>query len=47
MKLCTAGLFTVAGFAQMALWALGKHRNYKKEFPDYPKTRTAIVPFVL
>nr|XP_023022267.1 probable very-long-chain enoyl-CoA reductase art-1 [Leptinotarsa decemlineata] len=42
-----AGLFTIAGFYQMAVWALGKHRNYKKEFPDYPKGRKAIVPFIL
>uniref|UniRef100_V5HCU2 Putative steroid reductase required for elongation of the very long chain fatty acids n=2 Tax=Ixodes ricinus TaxID=34613 RepID=V5HCU2_IXORI len=42
-----AGLFTLAGFYQMAVWALGKHRNYKKEFPNYPKSRKAIVPFVL
>ena len=27
-----AALFTLAGFYQMAVWALGKHRNYKKEF---------------
>lgn len=42
-----AGLFTVVGFYQMAIWALGKHRNYKKEFPNYPKRRKAIVPFLL
>lgn len=42
-----AGLFTLAGFYQMAVWALGKHRNYKKEFANYPKNRTAIVPFLL
>jgi len=43
----SAGLFTFAGFYQMAIWALGKHKNYKKEFSDYPKSRKAIVPFVL
>lgn len=42
-----AGLFAFAGFYQMAVWALGKHRNYKKEFPNYPKNRKAILPFVL
>ncbi|XKL67534.1 hypothetical protein PGB90_003025 [Kerria lacca] len=42
-----AGLFTLAGMYQMSIWALGKHRNYKKEFPDYPKQRKAIVPFLL
>lgn len=40
-------IFTGAGFYQMAVWALGKHRNYKKEFKDYPKQRKAIIPFVL
>lgn len=42
-----AAMFTVAGFYQMAIWALGKHRNYKKEFPNYPRRRKAIVPFLL
>jgi len=41
-----AGLFMVAGGYQMAVWALGKHRNYKKEFENYPK-RKAIIPFLL
>ncbi|KAL1131036.1 hypothetical protein AAG570_012273 [Ranatra chinensis] len=42
-----AGLFALAGFYQMAVWAVGKHRNYKKEFPNYPKNRKAIIPFIL
>ena len=42
-----AGLFALAGFYQMAVWALGKHRAYKKDFSDYPKGRKAIVPFLL
>lgn len=42
-----AGMFTAAGFFQMALWALGKHRNYKKDFPNYPKGRKAIIPFII
>ncbi|XP_026684036.1 very-long-chain enoyl-CoA reductase [Diaphorina citri] len=40
-------LFASAGMYQMTVWALGKHKNYKKEFPDYPKQRKAIVPFVI
>lgn len=40
-------LFTLAGFLQMAQWARGKHRNYLREFPSYPHTRTAIVPVVI
>lgn len=43
----TAFLFTIAGFYQMAVWALLKHRSYKKDFPSYPKQRKAIVPFFL
>lgn len=43
----TAGLFALAGFYQMAVWALGKHKNYKKEFSNYPKNRKAILPFIL
>lgn len=42
-----AFLFAAAGMYQMTMWALGKHRNYKKEFKDYPKQRKAIIPFVL
>lgn len=42
----TAGLFTVAGFVQMLIWANEKHRRYKKEFKDYPR-RKAILPFLL
>jgi len=43
-----AGLFTFAGFYQMTVWALGKHRNYIKEFhPSYPRGRKAILPFLL
>merc|ERR1711862_1022227 len=40
------GLFTLAGAYQMIIWAQGKHRNYKKEFKDYPR-RKAIFPFLL
>jgi len=42
-----AGLFAFAGLYQMSVWALGKHRQYKKEFPNYPKGRTAIIPYVI
>ncbi|KAE9418079.1 hypothetical protein Angca_007742 [Angiostrongylus cantonensis] len=40
-------LFTIAGFIQMTIWAKNKHRIYNKEFPDYPKERKAIVPFLI
>ncbi|XP_046661793.1 probable very-long-chain enoyl-CoA reductase art-1 [Homalodisca vitripennis] len=42
-----AGLFALAGMYQMTIWALGKHRNYKKEFSSYPRQRKAILPFLL
>lgn len=45
--LISAALFTTCGFYQMAVWALGKHRNYRKEFKDYPRSRKSIVPFLL
>uniref|UniRef100_A0A914YM01 Steroid 5-alpha reductase C-terminal domain-containing protein n=1 Tax=Panagrolaimus superbus TaxID=310955 RepID=A0A914YM01_9BILA len=47
MTQCLPALFfTIAGFVQMKLWADGKHRNYKKEFANYPKTRKSIIPFL-
>lgn len=39
--------FTVAGGLQMVIWALAKHRNYKKEFPNYPRNRTSIIPYII
>ena len=42
----SAGLFTVAGLAQMSIWAKDKHRKYKKEFKNYPN-RKAIIPLFL
>lgn len=44
----TALLFTLAGAAQMTIWALQKHRAYKKEFQEkYPRGRKSIIPFVI
>lgn len=42
-----AGLFGLAGMYQMTIWAIGKHKNYLKEFNNYPKQRKAILPFIL
>lgn len=42
-----AGLFALVGGGQMLQWAIGKHRNYKKEFKDYPINRKAMIPFLL
>lgn len=40
-------LFLIAGAYQMTIWAIGKHRRYRKMFgDDYPK-RKAIIPFIL
>jgi len=43
----SALLFTLVGTGQMYLWAVGKHRKYRKEFPDYPRGRKSIFPFLL
>ncbi|KAI0635865.1 3-oxo-5-alpha-steroid 4-dehydrogenase-domain-containing protein [Trametes polyzona] len=43
-----AWLFLVVSTYQMAVWAVKKHRNYKKEFgKDYPARRKAMFPFIL
>ena len=43
-----AGIFLVVSVYQMTVWALKKHRNYKKEFgKEYPRNRKAIFPFIL
>jgi len=48
MTQCVPALiFNAVGLYQMSVWAIGKHNNYKKEFPNYPKSRRAIMPFVL
>lgn len=42
-----AWLFLVVSTGQMALWAVKKHKNYKKEFgKEYPRNRKAMVPFI-
>ncbi|KAA8909372.1 hypothetical protein TRICI_004538 [Trichomonascus ciferrii] len=43
----SATLFVTVATAQMYIWALKKHRRYKKEFPDYPKNRRVYVPYLL
>jgi len=41
-------LFLAVSSGQMIIWALKKHRNYKKEFgKEYPRRRKAIIPFIL
>ena len=39
-------LFVAVSTYQMTVWAIKKHRNYKKEFGDkYPK-RNILFPFI-
>ncbi|KAG6916207.1 hypothetical protein DXG01_007837 [Tephrocybe rancida] len=43
-----AGVFLVVSTTQMVLWAIKKHKNYKKEFGKAcPRGRKAMIPFVL
>lgn len=39
-------IFTLISGAIMCSWALKKHRRYRREFPDYPKSRKAIIPLI-
>ncbi|KIJ50957.1 hypothetical protein M422DRAFT_44187 [Sphaerobolus stellatus SS14] len=40
--------FLAISTGQMLIWALKKHRAYKREFgKDYPKGRKAMIPFIL
>jgi len=41
-------LFTLFGFLIMRNWAIKKHKDYLKNFPDrYPKDRKAFIPFLI
>lgn len=39
-------LFFIVGSLQMYFWAVKKHKRYLAEFPDYPKDRTAFIPYL-
>ena len=40
-------MFLIAAVGQMFLWALKKHRQYRKEFgAEYPRGRKAMFPFI-
>lgn len=39
-------LFNIAGAYQMLEWAVERHKKYKKIFPNYPKSRKIIIPFI-
>ena len=42
----SAWFFTAVAGVQMWLWAVKKHVRYIKEFPDYPKNRKPMIPFL-
>ncbi|KAF9976772.1 3-oxo-5a-steroid 4- dehydrogenase [Actinomortierella ambigua] len=39
-------LFLIVATGQMYIWAVQKHKNYRKEFSDYPRNRKAMFPFI-
>ncbi len=47
IRIFVAVIFAAAGTYQMTVWAIGKHRNYRKEFDRYPRERKAIIPFLI
>jgi very-long-chain enoyl-CoA reductase len=42
-----AYIFFFVSTFQMLAWAFKKHSSYRKDFPDYPRGRKAMFPFVL
>ncbi len=42
----SAWFFTIVASGQMWLWACKKHSRYLKEFPEYPKNRKPMIPFL-
>ncbi|KAG6888809.1 hypothetical protein C0995_005829 [Termitomyces sp. Mi166 len=43
-----AVVFLAVSTTQMALWAIKKHKNYKRDFgKEYPRGRYAMIPFIL
>ena len=43
----STAVFLVFAFYYMYIWAVGKERRYRKEFPDkYKKKRSVIIPFI-
>ncbi|KAG0088139.1 3-oxo-5a-steroid 4- dehydrogenase [Podila epicladia] len=41
-----AHLFFVVAVGQMYIWAVKKHKGYRKEFQDYPRGRKSMFPLV-
>ena len=47
MTFVIAGIFLVVSAVQMGLWAIKKHKAYKREFGDkYPRGRKVMIPFI-
>lgn len=46
-KVWGSWLFVGVSTVQMTLWALKKHSRYQKEFPNYPKHRKAMFPYLM
>lgn len=44
-RLSPGWFFVVVGAAQMTQWAIKKHKQYRHEFPNYPR-RKVIFPFL-
>jgi very-long-chain enoyl-CoA reductase len=42
----SAYLFLAVAVGQMYIWAVKKHKGYRKEFSDYPRGRKAMFPFI-
>ncbi|KAF9907417.1 3-oxo-5a-steroid 4- dehydrogenase [Linnemannia zychae] len=42
----SAHLFFAVAVGQMYIWAVKKHKGYRKEFSDYPRGRKAMFPLV-
>lgn len=41
-----AFLFNIVATGQMYIWAVKKHKSYKKDFKEYPRNRSAMFPFI-
>ncbi|KAI8384450.1 3-oxo-5-alpha-steroid 4-dehydrogenase-domain-containing protein [Radiomyces spectabilis] len=42
----SAFLFNIVATGQMYIWAVKKHKIYRKEFKGYPRNRKAMFPFI-
>ncbi|CAH2311466.1 very-long-chain enoyl- reductase-like [Pelobates cultripes] len=42
-----AGVYAFIRFLQLTIWAREKHHKYLKDFKEYPRFRTSIIPLIL